>query len=431
MTDSSEFSAAPISDDQLVGWPRVAAIAVMVAFALPVFVAGLEMYAQLTFIDTMIALVIGSAILTVIGATMGSIGARTRLSSYLLVRIAFGDRGAAFVNIAFAVSLVGWFGVNIDLFSGAAVRLAADVFGVNVPAWPIEVGAGILMTTTTIFGFRAINVLASILAPVLAVVTAMLLFGTFESHSIADLMAIEKVATASISDGVSAVVGGIIIGAIILPDITRFIRHWKGAIQVAFWAYMVVELVVFAVAGMAGAASGKTEVLDVMLHFGLGLGAFIIVIASSWVLNSLNLYSTVLSVEATFPKLKGAVVTALLGAAGVGAAFLNILDSFLVFLSFLAIIFVPVAGVIITDYLLINRGAYRAETLDNNQSLSTMAFISWGVGAAVAALINEGMIGTVLGVGVLDSVVISALLHGALSWKSRGIEQTLTNEAKD
>ncbi len=431
MTDNSEFSAAPITDDQLVAWPRVAAIAIMVAFALPVFVAGLEMYSKLTFMDTMIALIIGSAILTVIGATMGSIGARTRLSSYLLVRIAFGDRGAAVVNLAFAVSLVGWFGVNIDLFSGAAVRLAADVFGATVPAWPIEIGAGILMTVTTIFGFRAINVLASLLAPVLAVVTAMLLYGTFENNSIADLMAIEKVATLTISDGVSAVVGGIIIGAIILPDITRFIRHWKGAIQVAFWAYMVVELVVFAVAGMAGAASGKTEVLDVMLHFGLGLGAFVIVIAGSWVLNSLNLYSTVLSVEATFPKLKGTLVTALLGAAGVGAAFLNILDSFLAFLSFLAVIFVPVAGVIITDYLLISRDAYCAETLDNNQMLSSKAFAAWAVGAAVAALINEGLIGSVLGVGVLDSVVISALLYGALSWKSRASGEMPTNQVKD
>jgi len=431
MTENSEFSAAPIADDQLVAWPRVAAIAVMVAFALPVFVTGLEMYSKLTFIDMMIALVVGSAILTVIGATMGSIGARTRLSSYLLVRIAFGDRGAAVVNLAFAVSLVGWFGVNIDLFSGAAVRLAADVFGATVPAWPIEIGAGILMTLTTIFGFRAINVLASLLAPVLAVVTAMLLYGTFESHSISDLMAIERVATATISDGVSAVVGGIIIGAIILPDITRFIRHWKGAIQVAFWAYMVVELVVFAVAGMAGAASGKTEVLDVLLHFGLGLGAFVIVIAGSWVLNSLNLYSTVLSVEATFPKLKGALVTALLGAAGVGAAFMNILDSFLAFLSFLAVIFVPVAGVIITDYLLISRDAYCAETLDNNQMLSAKAFAAWAVGAAVAALINEGMIGSVLGVGVLDSVVISALLYGALSWRGRNTPQVSTNDGKD
>jgi purine-cytosine permease-like protein len=69
MTEGSEFSATPVTDDQLVAWPRVAAIAVMVAFALPVFVAGLEIYQGLSFVDTMIALVIGSVVLTVIGAS--------------------------------------------------------------------------------------------------------------------------------------------------------------------------------------------------------------------------------------------------------------------------------------------------------------------------------------------------------------------------
>ena len=419
MAHDSEFSAAPVTDDQLVAWPRVASIAVMVAFALPVFVAGLEMYHALTVSDFLTALIVGSAILTVIGATMGSIGARTRLSSYLLVRIAFGDRGAAFVNLAFAISLIGWFGVNIDLFSGAVTRLAADLWGMDLPAWPIEIAAGVLMTTTTVFGFRAINILASALSPVLAVVTLLLLMGSFENHTPAAMLAIEKAATLTVSDGVSAVVGGIIIGAIILPDITRFVRHWTGAIQVAFWAYMVVELVVFAAAGIAGAASGKTEILDVLLHFGLGIGAFIIVIAGSWVLNSLNLYSTVLSVEATFPKAKGTLVTIGLGALGVGAAFLNILDSFLVFLGVLAVIFVPVAGVIVTDYLFVRRDVYSADTLNANQALSMPAFISWAAGAVLAALVSNGMVGTLLGAGVLDSIFLSALLYGALTYKRK------------
>jgi len=33
MEDGSEFSAVPIRDDQLVAWPRVAAIAAMVGFS--------------------------------------------------------------------------------------------------------------------------------------------------------------------------------------------------------------------------------------------------------------------------------------------------------------------------------------------------------------------------------------------------------------
>ena len=43
---------------------------------------------------------------------MGGIGSETRMSSYLLTRIAFGDHGAGVVNIAFAML---WMGVAAGL----------------------------------------------------------------------------------------------------------------------------------------------------------------------------------------------------------------------------------------------------------------------------------------------------------------------------
>ena len=90
-----------------------------------------------------------------------------------------------------------------------------------------------------------------------------------------------KVATLTLGDGISAVVGAIIIGAIILPDITRFVKHWSSAIYIAFISYVVVQLVVMGSAGLAGATSGKADILDIMIDLGLGIGASIIVIAGS------------------------------------------------------------------------------------------------------------------------------------------------------
>ena len=157
--ESNEFSAVAISDDQLVSWPRVAAVAAMVSFSLPTFVMGLEVSRGLLFADLMWALVLGSLILFVIGGMMGVIGTRTRMSSYLLVRIAFGDKGAGLVNIAFAISLLGWFGVIINLFTDAVAGLSLDVFNLNLPVLLIAIIGSICMTVTTLVGFRAINVL--------------------------------------------------------------------------------------------------------------------------------------------------------------------------------------------------------------------------------------------------------------------------------
>ncbi|MEP1383909.1 MAG: cytosine permease [Paraglaciecola sp.] len=414
MDNQNEYSSVAVTAEQIVSWPRVAAVSVMIAFSLPTFITGIEVYQGLTVPDTVWALIIGSVLLTIIGGTMGAIGAKTRLSSYLLVRIAFGDRGAGVVNLAFALSLIGWFGVNIDLFSGAVSHLLLDVFEIHIPDSPIEMAAGICMIITTIFGFKAINILASIMVPVLVVVTAMMFWAAYNQLSLEQFWYFEKSATLTLSDAVSAIVGAIIVGAIILPDITRFSKHWTGGVYTAFWAYMVVELIVLFVAAFAAAAIGQSEILSLMLGLGLGLAAFVIVIAGSWLLNSLNLYSTMLSVEATWPKITGKLYTCLFGLAGIIAAFFNILDMFIAFLSFLAAIFVPVSGVIMVDFLFVRREFYNLDSLNNNVKFSPAAFIAWLLGAALAVFSDVAFIPSFTGITVLDAVLISGIVYALL-----------------
>lgn len=411
MSANNEFEHIEIKANEFVAWPRVAAISAMVSFSLPTFVTGLEVYQALTVQDALWALLIGSLILTVIGGAMGTIGVKSRLSSYLLVRIAFGNAGAGIVNLAFAVSLIGWFGVNIDLFSSAVARLLSAEFNTVIPEWPIDIFAGICMLATTLYGFKAINILASMMVPILAIVTAMMFYGAVDEISVSQYIAYEKAATLTLGDGVSAIVGVIIIGAIILPDITRFSKQKAGGVYTAFWAYMVVELFVLFVSGFAATAMQETEVLSLMLELNLGFAAFFIVIAGSWVLNSLNLYSTTLSIEATFPKWNKKVIITVLGVIGVFAAFMNILSMFISFLSFLSDIFVPVAGVLIIDAFLINAANYNISTLENHFKFSIPAFIAWLVGAAFAVFNDLLFSISVTGITVIDAITLTAAIY--------------------
>lgn len=400
-----------INASELVAWPRIAAIAAMLSFSLPTFITGLEIHQSSSVGNTLWALIIGSLLLTLIGGAMGTIGVKSRLSSYLLVKIAFGNAGAGIVNIAFALSLIGWFGVNIDLFSNAVVRLLSAEFKIIMPEWPIDIVAGCAMLITTLYGFKAINVLASIMIPILAIVTAMMLFGALDTMPLVNFINLEKPSSLSLEDGVAAIVGGVIIGAIILPDITRFSKQKRGGVYTSFFAYMVIELVVIFVAVFAAAAMQETEILSLMLALNLGFSAFFIVIAGSWILNSLNLYSTALSVEATFPHWHKKWVVVLLGLVGIGAAFINILDMFISFLAFLSDIFVPVAGVIIVDALFIKPQAYNAATLKNNASFSLPAFSAWFVGAAYAVCNGALFNVTISGITVIDAIILTAVIY--------------------
>ncbi|MEP4052977.1 MAG: cytosine permease [Litorimonas sp.] len=423
MDENSEFAAVKITDNQLVPWPRVAAVGAMVAFSLPTFVTGLEVGAGLSPMNTVWALLWGSVIIVIIGAVMGVIGAKSRMSSYLLVRIAFGDHGASLVNIAFAISLLGWFGVNINLFMDAVAGLGRDVWAVDLPPVGLAIFASFCMTLTTLIGFKAINILASLLVPVLAVVTVLFAKLALSTQTISEVFAVEKVETLTVGEGISAIVGAIIIGAIILPDITRFVRHWSGAIYTAIISYLVVQMAVMGAAALAGATSGKDDVLEIMLDLNLGIGAFLIVIAGSWVLNSLNLYSAVLGMKATFPKLKTIFLTIALGVIGVAAALMNILDSFITFLFYLSVIFIPVAGVLIIDALLIRPSIFKIETLENNRTLNWKAFAAWAVGAVIAVLASDGFIPTLTKIAALDAVILSGVLYIALAWTQRETKQ--------
>ncbi|MDB9977754.1 cytosine permease [Porticoccaceae bacterium] len=413
--ESTEFSTEPVPDEHTVSWIRVAIIASMVAFSLPVFLAGVEIAISFSPLRTLEVFVVGTVILTVIGCITAAIGANTRLSSYMLNRIAFGFHGAALVNTAFAISLLGWFGVNIDLFSGAVQRLTLDIYAVSVPAWPIEIFAGLIMTVTTVFGFRAINTLSAFLVPVLIAVTAQLIVGSLTDQSLTQIMRTSSANELSFGDGVSAVVGSAIVGAVILPDITRFVRHWSGGIFVVLTSYLVIQFIVISAGGLSATALEDDDLLNIMLTLGIGWAAFAIVIFGSWVLNSLNLYSTMLSVESTAPKLNNTSLIIILGSLGTLAAFMNILNDFLSFLFYLAVIFVPVSGIIIVDYLILRRSAYHEDRLLLQQKTRPKAIAAWGLGACVALMGSWSWI-SITNIAALDAMIVAALAYYLLAF---------------
>ncbi len=412
--ESTEYATEPVPDAQTVGWFRVTLVASMVAFSLPTFLTGLEVAVVSSPANTTTILLVGAIILTLLGCLTGAIGASTRLSSYMLNRVAFGRQGAALVNLAFAVSLLGWFGVNIDLFSGAVLRLADELFQVSLPAWPVELFAGAVMTMTTVFGFRAINLLSTLLVPVLVLVTVQLIWGSVAVAPLDELMTRTSAEQISFGDGVSSVVGAVIVGAVILPDITRFIRNWKGAIYAVVITYFFIDLIVTGAGALAATALQDDDLLNIMVTLGIGWAAFAIVIFGSWVLNSLNLYSTMLSVESTAPKLNNRLLILVTGVLGTFAAFFNILDYFLGFLFYLAIVFVPVAGLIAVDYLLVRRSAYHDQREACETNLRTSALVAWALGACVALAGSWEWV-TLSGIAAIDAMLVAALSYYLLA----------------
>ena len=101
----------------------------------------------------------------------------------------------------------------------------------------------------------------------------------------------------------------------------------------------------------------------------------------------------------------------MLGALGVTAGLMNILDSFIEFLFYLSIVFIPVAGVVIVDHFLVRQTHYAVDVVTDNQPLNLPGLLAWFAGAAVALAGSEGVIVSFTTVAAIDAMVISASLY--------------------
>jgi len=409
---NSTFHYQTVGADELLPWGRVALVSGGISLSVPTFVAGMEIATVLGYLESFLAFTVGCIILTIIACLTGLIGARTRLSSYFLARIAFGPIGAMLINIAFAVSLLGWFGVNIDLFSAAALSLAQNLTDYRGPSEPIEIAAGLLMMAATALGFKAIDRLSLLFVPIMLLATlTMFYFALVGSGNEASLERIPTSDEINFGAAVSSVVGSVIIGAIIIPDITRFIREPVGAVYSATFSFLILNVLVMAIAGFAALVVGETEILNLLLALGFGWGAFVVIIGGSWIINSLNLYSCALSLAATSDTLKGPAVTVGLGILGIAAAFFNILDQFLNFLFYLSIAFVPVGGIILTDYFVVRRQNYETvEEWRDAENYSRAPVLSWFFGFLFAMLAGQGYL-VLTTIPVLDSVMVASVSY--------------------
>jgi len=416
--ESEEFSTTRVPADRSIPWWKIALINMLFSVSLPGLIEGLDLAHAAPRGVFVSGIAVGSLILTFIGALTSVVGSRTRLSSYMLARIAFGTYGSTVLNLSFALSLIGWFGVNINLFGDAMAKLLEALWGYHGSKWPVELVAGVLMTVTTLVGLRAINMLSTLIVPVLMVVCGLMLLSAVRHGSVMEILASAPQSGMSFGDAVSVVVGGYIVGAVIMPDTCRFIGPAHGAVWTSILTYLVSGAAVPLIGGLAGLATGRTEVLDLMLYMGLGAGAFVIVFGGSWLLNALNLYSAGLSVDAAIPWMRRERATLLCGLIGTIAAFLQILDHFLTFLFYLSIVFVPIASVIVLDCFFIRPADYLDEVAASVTRIEPAALAAWAIGASVAVLGSAGFV-RLSGIAAVDALVVAAIVYGALRWRSR------------
>ena len=411
---ADNYSRGPVPAAESVSGMAIAVVIIGVSITLPAFLVGTELMAALGLIEGALAIFLGGMLTACIGYLTMRVGAETRLSTYNIIRSCFGRNGSNVINLILATTLFGWYGVTAALFGSALSQAVDDAFGVLVPHPVFTVAGGVLMVATTIYGFRAINRLSRIAVPLLA---ALLLYGVWrvlEGASFAELSSMagqSNEALASVSAGISIVIGSFFVGVTLVPDLARFARRRRDAVTASFFSYGLGFPLVLFLAGLPVLVSAEPDLITSMTSLGLGVSVLIVMVFATWTTNINNLYSASLGIARMLPSVRDWVITLVCGAIGTLLAVAGIMDFFVEFLILLGIIVPPIAGVYLADYFLLRETRIDVKGTDAVPDYRWDAMAAWSIGCAV------GFVERTSGWSLTGVTAIDTLLTGmAVLW---------------
>lgn len=407
LTDN--HSRSPVPDAESVSGGAIAVIIIGVSITLPAFLVGAELIRALGLVNGAVAIFLGGLLTACVGYLTMRVGTETRLSTYNIILFCFGRAGSHIVNLILATTLLGWYGVTAALFGRALSQAVADASGVVVAPALFTVAGGVLMVVTTIYGFRAIDRLSRIAVPLLA---ALLLYGVWKvlgGTGLAELSAVPgrpNEGMASISAGVSIVIGSFFVGVTLVPDLSRFARGRRDAVIGSFLSYGLGFPLVLLLAGLPGLVSADTDLIGSMTSLGLGIPALIVMVFATWTTNINNLYSASLSVARILPKARDWPITLVSGVIGTLLALAGIMDHFVDFLILLGIIVPPIAGIYLAEYFLIRSTGVGAEESESVPALRWHAILSWAI-ACFFGFLERALDWSITSVTAIDTLLIA------------------------
>lgn len=281
-----------------------------------------------------------------------------------------------------------------------------------IPGWILIIIGGIMMTSTAVYGYRAIEKLSLLVVPILLILLVVSLIKAFGDLTLAEVALRPPASPMAFGILVSIVAGAYAVGATIQPDITRYSKGIGHAAGGMVFGMMIGFPLIVILAIALGAAVGHGDFITLMLQFGgvWGLFAMFAIVLATWTSNDNNLYSAALAFNAMFPKLKKWHVTLIGGLAGTILALAGILGHFVNWMIALGVTIPPIAAVMAIDFFLFRSKEYHFDNIKSLPSVRVIPIISWVVAVAFGYM-TYAEVFTFTGAPALDGLIVALVVH--------------------
>lgn len=412
---SADNPVTPLDESQRRGTAPLLTLAFGWGFLVTgLFVGGMLGSGQIFWPDIVQASFAGNLANFVIGALVGYVGYRTACNSGLLYQLVYGKIGAYIPVLVIALLLIGWQGIVVGAF-GVTWAGNSD----SVSFYLVAIAAGILFTFTTYFGVKGLEYVS---IPSVVILVAVGLYAAWLNVDqaggwsafleLSAQRATESEAPLTMLGAVNLVIGSWIVGAIVMPEYTRFARKAWVAIAIPFIALLVAQWFLQIVGALGGVVSGTFDFTVYLRSQGtfLMFSGIIGMSLALWTTGDANLYLPVIQTSAVFRRPQH-VMTVICGILGTIVG-LGIYARFMDWINLLASIVPPLIGPVIAHYYFIARMRFSAEELDRLAFWNPAAIIAYIVGAIAAILNSQNIVfSTDTTVPALLGLVISMLTY--------------------
>lgn len=372
-----DFSLQSVPNDRKKGFLSMLAVMLGFTFFSASMWTGGTLGTGLEMKKFMLTVFLGNLILGVYTSLLAHIASKTGLSTHLLARYSFGEKGSYLVSSLLGITQVGWFGVGVAMFALPVHKVT------NINVYLLIFIAGILMTATAYFGIKTLTILSIIAVPSISILGGFSVFEAVGSVGGMDgLMAIEPKETLALGTALTMCVGSFISGGTLTPDFARFSKNTKVGVWTTAIAFFIGNSLMFIFGAVGAAVTGQADISEVMFTQGLIVPAIIILGFNIWTTNDNALYASGLGFSniTKLPKNKLVIFNGLIGTAGA----MYLYNNFVGWLTFLGSFIPAIGGIIIADYFMVRKGKYKAIEENSFVSVNKIAIVTWVIGVVAA-----------------------------------------------
>ncbi|MGE7905811.1 cytosine permease [Peribacillus sp. NPDC094092] len=390
----SDYALEAVPRELRRSWFSMFSVLVAVGVDLSSVLLGAELANGMPVDQAILSVCVGSFLLAILCTICAIVGSSTNLSTSMITKYVFGKYGAKLFSIVIGISLLGWFGVQVGFFANNAHTVLQDAFNLTINVKILSLIGGLLMMTTAIYGYRAIEKLSVWSVPFLLGLMLITLFLALKEHSIS--LSIPNAGAFTFGSAISLVISIFIVGATISPDISRWAKSKKDAVIATFFGIFIGNCFMIIVAILMSKAMGTDDMMKIFITLGWAIPGVFVLTLAQWTTNTSNLYSSSLGLSLIFTKVSKEWLTAILGLIATSLAVFGIYDHFISFLNILAIVIAPIGGIYVSEYFLIKTEFKRYNDQLEAKSVVPRSIIAWASGMVITYLTTAAPTGLAL-----------------------------------